>query len=50
MVDRLDERHPGIGDRLLEPDGSLWGYFNVFVDGDQIRCEGEAATLLKYPA
>ena len=50
MVDRLDECYPGIGDRLLEPDGSLRGYFNVFVDGDPIRCEGEAAVLLNDPA
>ncbi|MFQ5942755.1 MAG: MoaD/ThiS family protein [Anaerolineales bacterium] len=38
----LNERYPGIHDRLMEPDGSLRRYVNVFVEGEDGRWPGEA--------
>lgn len=40
----LNERYPGIHDRLMEPDGSLRRYVNVFVEGEDGRWPGEADT------
>jgi hypothetical protein len=42
----LDERYPGIASRLLEPDGSLRRYVNVFVEGDDGRWPGEAESVV----
>jgi molybdopterin synthase sulfur carrier subunit len=33
----LNERFPGMGERLLEPDGSLRRYVNVFIEMDGER-------------
>ena len=43
----LNERYPGIHDRLMEPDGSLRRYVNVFVEQDDGRWPGEADTQLE---
>lgn len=43
----LNERYPGIYDRLMEPDGSLRRYVNVFVEQDDGRWPGEADTQLE---
>jgi len=42
MARALNQRFPGIGDRLLEPDGSLRRYLNVFVEGDDGRWQAAA--------
>src|SRR3970040_1749794 len=42
MPRALNQRFPGIGDRLLEPDGSLRRYVNVFVEGDDGRWQAAA--------
>jgi len=42
MARALNLRFPGIGDRLLEPDGSLRRYVNVFVEGDDGRWQAAA--------
>jgi len=42
MAWALNLRFPGIGDRLLEPDGSLRRYVNVFVEGDDGRWQAAA--------
>ena len=42
MARALNQRFPGIGDRLLEPDGSLRRYVNVFVEGDDGRWQAAA--------
>ena len=44
MAIALDVRYPGIADRLLEPDGSLRRYVNVFVEGEDGRWQGDADT------
>ncbi|MFC5381702.1 MoaD/ThiS family protein [Aquipuribacter nitratireducens] len=39
----LDERHPGIGERVLE-DGALRRFVNVYVDDEDVRFTGGLAT------
>jgi molybdopterin synthase sulfur carrier subunit len=46
----LDERYPGIASRLLEPDGSIRRYVNVFVEREDGRWPGEAETALREGA
>lgn len=46
MVEALDDRYPGIGERLLEPDGQLRRYVSVFLDGEMLRREGGSSTSL----
>jgi molybdopterin synthase sulfur carrier subunit len=43
----LNERYPGIHDRLMEPDGSLRRYVNVFVEQEDGRWPGKADTQLE---
>lgn len=46
MIDALDTRYPGLGPRLLLPEGGLRPYVNVFVDQDNVRAgQGLAAPL-----
>jgi sulfur-carrier protein len=42
MAHSLDERFPGILERLLEPDGNLRRYVNVFINGEDARWQGDA--------
>ena len=37
IVGELEAAHPGLGDRLLDEDGSLRKFVNVFVDDDDVR-------------
>jgi molybdopterin synthase sulfur carrier subunit len=37
VIAALEAAHPGLGDRLLEPDGGLRKFVNVFVDDDDVR-------------
>ncbi len=37
VVSSLDRLHPGVGSVLLESDGSLKRFVNVFVDGENVR-------------
>jgi molybdopterin synthase sulfur carrier subunit len=37
VLDSLDAVHPGFRDKLLDADGNLVRYVNVFVDDDDIR-------------
>ena len=37
VITSLDAAHPGLGDRLLDEDGSLRKFVNVFVDDDDVR-------------
>ena len=43
----LNKRYPGIHDRLMEPDGSLRRYVNIFVEGEDGRWPGEADTQVE---
>jgi sulfur-carrier protein len=37
VLTRLDQAHPGFADRLLDDDGNLRRFVNVFVADDDIR-------------
>jgi molybdopterin converting factor small subunit len=46
LIQALESRHPGIGQRLLDPAGRLRGYVRVFVNERDVRGLQEAATPL----
>jgi molybdopterin synthase sulfur carrier subunit len=37
VIAGLDAQHPGFADRLLDDDGSLRKFVNIFVDDDDVR-------------
>jgi molybdopterin synthase sulfur carrier subunit len=37
VLQDLDRRHPGIGERLLDEKGELRRFVNVYLNGDDIR-------------
>lgn len=37
IVDNLEAAHPGLGERLMDEDGSLRRFVNVFVRDEDIR-------------
>jgi sulfur-carrier protein len=37
VIANLQERHPGIGERLLDDDGELRRFVNVFVRDEDVR-------------
>ncbi|NND75074.1 MAG: molybdopterin synthase sulfur carrier subunit [Ilumatobacter sp.] len=37
VISALEAAHPGMGDRLLDEDGTLRKFVNVFVDDDDVR-------------
>ncbi len=37
LIANLDAAHPGLRDRLLDDDGALRKFVNVFVDDDDVR-------------
>ena len=37
IVAALDTAHPGLGDRLVDEDGALRKFVNIFVDDDDVR-------------
>ena len=50
MASALEARFPGIGERLLEPDGRLRRYVNVFINSEGARRQGEADAPLEPEA
>jgi sulfur-carrier protein len=43
VIDRLDERWPGVRDRLCEPGPALRPHINVYVDKERAGLETELA-------
>jgi molybdopterin synthase sulfur carrier subunit len=37
VIAALDAAHPGLGDRLVDEDGGLRKFVNIFVDDDDVR-------------
>ena len=37
MIAALEAKHPGMGERLLDSDGALRKFVNIFVDDDDVR-------------
>jgi sulfur-carrier protein len=57
VVADLERQHPGIGDRLLDEDGQLRRFVNVFVRDEDVRFQdgldtevGEGDTVSIVPA
>jgi molybdopterin converting factor small subunit len=46
LIQVLESRHPGIGERLLDPSGRLRGYVRFFVNDRDVRGLQEADTPL----
>jgi molybdopterin synthase sulfur carrier subunit len=47
VLDALDEAHPGFKDKLLDGEGNLVRYVNVFVDDDDVRFMDGLATQVQ---
>jgi molybdopterin synthase sulfur carrier subunit len=47
VIGNLDGAHPGFADRLLDDDGNLRRFVNVFVNGENVRKLSGAATPVK---
>ena len=37
VIAALEAKHPGMGERLLDSDGALSKFVNIFVDDDDVR-------------
>jgi molybdopterin synthase sulfur carrier subunit len=37
VIAELEAKHPGMGERLLDDDGALRKFVNIFVDDDDVR-------------
>ncbi len=37
ILDEMDRRYPGFKNRLCEDDGRLRRFFNIYVDGEDVR-------------
>lgn len=44
VVAALEELHPGISERLLDPEGSLRRFINLYVDDEDVRFQQGLAT------
>ena len=47
VLEDLNSKYPGIGDRILESDGEIRRFVNVFVNGQNVRKLNGAATAIK---
>lgn len=47
MIDKLEALYPGLGGRLVEEDGSLRAYINLYVGGNDVRLLGGKAAKLR---
>lgn len=46
VIDDLERRHPGIGDRLLDESGELRRFVNVFVRDEDVRFQNGLDTAV----
>ncbi|MEZ4532307.1 MAG: ubiquitin-like small modifier protein 1 [Thermomicrobiales bacterium] len=47
LIDNLDIAYPGIRDRIVENDGEIRRFVNVFVNGNNVRKLDGAQTAIK---
>ena len=47
LIHALDKQYPGIGERLLDAQGNLRRFVNVYVNGEDIRFLQDKATAVK---
>lgn len=50
LVADLERRFPGMRDRLVDEDGEIRRFVNVFVDGEDVRFEQGLGTALREGA
>ena len=47
MIDRLETDYPGVKERLLDEDGELRYFVNIYVNGEDIRFDQGLNTAIK---
>ena len=47
VVQDLESRHPGLKDRICDPEGKVRRFVNVYVNGDDIRFQNSLDTPVK---
>lgn len=47
LIADLETRHPGLAERVCEPDGQIRRFVNIFVNGENVRDLDGAATSIK---
>ncbi len=47
VVQDLESRHPGLKDRICDPEGKVRRFVNVYVNGDDIRFQSNLDTPVK---
>jgi sulfur-carrier protein len=47
VLDAVEASHPGIKERICEPDGRIRRFVNVFVNGDDVRALNGTETEVK---
>jgi molybdopterin synthase sulfur carrier subunit len=47
LLAALDKKYPGIGERLLDAQGNVRRFVNVYVNGEDVRFLQEKATPVK---
>jgi sulfur-carrier protein len=47
LVDDLEQRHPGIKERICDDEGKVRRFVNIFVNGDDIRFLNNLDTTVK---
>ena len=46
LLERLEAQHPGFSERILDEEGELRRFVNIFVDGEDIRFKDGFGTTL----
>jgi molybdopterin synthase sulfur carrier subunit len=47
LVNDLEQRHPGLRERICDDEGKVRRFVNIFVNGDDIRFLNNLDTVLK---
>lgn len=47
LIDDLEKRFPGIKDRLVDTDGNIRRFVNIYVNGEDVRFLENKATPIK---
>ncbi|MCS7064086.1 MAG: MoaD/ThiS family protein [Methylacidiphilales bacterium] len=47
LISDLERQHPGIRERLLDPQGQLRRFINIYINGEDIRFLNDLATPIQ---
>jgi molybdopterin synthase sulfur carrier subunit len=47
LLAELDKKYPGIGERLVDPQGNVRRFVNIYVNGEDIRFLADKETAVK---